>query len=79
MESSEGQSVHTDRDQPDHTDDPRDVDVSDQMPEEQQEGAAEGNEPAREERDPDAPAPDTSSGEKGDPGQATGNPDAAGG
>ncbi len=45
METSEDQPDHTDQDQRDHTDDPRDVDVSDQMPEEQQEGAAEGNEP----------------------------------
>ena len=45
--------------EPDFTDDPRDRDVSDQLPEEQEEGAAEGNEPPKTNgRTPQTPEPE---------------------
>jgi hypothetical protein len=64
-------------DKPDHTKDPRDRDVGAGYPEEQPEGAQPGAE-----RDDEAgenpSSPSTSSGQEGGPGQATGNPNAAG-
>ena len=52
--------------------DPRHKDISDQLPEEQHEGAAEGHRR-------DEPPPRREAGtEEGDPQQATGNPRAAG-
>ena len=62
---------------PDHTDDPRGEDVAEGgYPEEQQSGTDPGGGDPHREGDTDAP--DTSADEEGDPGQATGNPDAAG-
>jgi hypothetical protein len=63
------------------TDDPRRSDIADQYPESNPEGAAPAEAP---EQGPEsgtggANAPSTSSPNEGGPGQATGNPDAAGG
>ena len=74
------------RDEPDFSEDPRKKGVGDQQPEERPEGQVPGS--GGEEQGPSAPttspapggtdAPDTSHPQEGDPGQATGNPDAAG-
>jgi hypothetical protein len=60
-------------------DDPRQMGVGDQQPEEQpaQGGSGKDQGPSSGTDNPDAP--DTSKDEEGDPGQATGNRDAAGG
>jgi hypothetical protein len=64
-------------DEPDLSgEDPRDVDVGAGYPEEQPGGANPGVQ--RRQREGDRDAPDTSTDEDGDPGQATGNPRAAG-
>jgi hypothetical protein len=75
----------SDRPEPDHTEDPRRQDTADAgYPETAPEGTAEDDEEDPE-AEPDAEragadrAPSTSAPEEGDPGQATGNPDAAGG
>ncbi len=69
--------------EPDHTEDPRGTDTGAGYPEEQPGGAQPGVE--RDERtqrrgagDGGDASPDTSTDEDGSPGQATGNPDAAG-
>ena len=67
------------RDEPDLSEDPRKKGVGDQMPEENPEGEMPGGDG----EDPDGgtggeDAPRTSHPQEGDPGQATGNPDAAG-
>ena len=70
-----------DHPEPDFSDDPRKKGVGDQQPEENPEGQIpdEGGPQKGPERDAGgAAAPDTSSPREGDPGQATGNPDAAG-
>jgi hypothetical protein len=65
------------RDDPVPTDDPRDTETSDQNAEETHPGGAPSSaEPADGGASPDAPS--TSHEQEGDPGQATGNPDAAG-
>jgi hypothetical protein len=59
--------------------DPRQTGVADQMPEENPEGqGAGGGEGEGDGGDPDAPDRSRGSGPEGDPGKATGNPDAAG-
>jgi hypothetical protein len=71
-------------DEPDFSEDPRKKGVSDQQPEENPEGQVPGS--GAEDPGPAAPeseaggadAPDTSHQQEGDPGRATGNPDAAG-
>jgi hypothetical protein len=62
------------------TDDPRQKGTGDQYPEENPEGQApaEGAEQGPSSGTGDTPAPSTSSPQDGDPGQATGNPRAAG-
>jgi hypothetical protein len=71
-------------DEPDFSEDPRKKGVSDQQPEENPEGQVPGSGgedagPAAPESGPGgADAPDTSHPQEGDPGRATGNPDAAG-
>jgi hypothetical protein len=62
------------------TEDPREKGMADQYPEENPEGqgAGEGQEQGPESGTGETPAADTSSGSEGDPGQATGNPGAAG-
>jgi hypothetical protein len=65
------------RDDPVPTEDPRQTETSDQNAEDSQPGTAPGgHEPGDAGPSPDAP--DTSHEEEGDPGQATGNPGAAG-
>ncbi|MCW3050360.1 MAG: hypothetical protein JWO74_4644 [Solirubrobacterales bacterium] len=72
------------RDEPDFSEDPRKKGVSDQQPEENPEGQVPGSggddpgAPAPESGTGGADAPDTSHPEEGDPGRATGNPNAAG-
>ena len=61
---------------PDHSRDPRDRDVGAGYPEEQPGGAQPGEQRDEESGDPGAPG--TSSPQDGEPGQATGNPGAAG-
>jgi hypothetical protein len=63
-------------DKPDHTKDPRDRDVGAGYPEEQPGGAQPGVE--RDDESGDHDAPRTSGDQEGGPGQATGNPGAAG-
>jgi hypothetical protein len=63
------------RDEPDLSEDPRKKGVSDQMPEENPEGQVPGG---GQDSQGGADAPDTSHPQEGDPGRATGNPDAAG-
>ena len=72
-----------DRPEPDFSEDPRKKGVGDQQPEENPEGQIPGEggpqkDPERDAGGTGTSAPDTSSPEEGDPGQATGNPDAAG-
>jgi hypothetical protein len=73
----------SDRPEPDHSEDPRRQDEADAgYAETGPEGASPGPEGGERNSDaePDAErAPGTSAPEEGDPGQATGNPDAAGG
>jgi hypothetical protein len=76
----------SDRPEPDHTEDARRQDTGDAgYPETAPEGTSEPAQPEGDEREPEAErtgadrAPETSAPEEGDPGQATGNPDAAGG
>jgi hypothetical protein len=69
------------RDEPDFSEDPRKKGVSDQQPEENPEGQVPGS--GGEDAGPEsgaggADAPDTSHPQEGDPGRATGNPNAAG-
>ena len=65
------------RDDPVPTEDPRQTEASDQNAEEGQPGASPGaGEPG--DRGPSPDAPGTSHEQEGDPGQATGNPNAAG-
>jgi hypothetical protein len=65
------------RDDPVPTEDPRQTEASDQNAEENQTGTSPGaGEPGA--RGPSPDAPGTSHEEEGDPGQATGNPNAAG-
>ena len=65
------------REDPVPTDDPRQSETSDQNAEESQLGTSPGSgRPGDDGPSPDAPS--TSHEEEGDPGQATGNPDAAG-
>jgi hypothetical protein len=59
------------------TEDPREKDVGDQYPEENPGGTV-PRERDPERGDDDVDAPGTSHESEGDPGQATGNPDAAG-
>ena len=59
------------------TEDPREKGTSDQNTEENPEGTTPRSGEQRH-RGPSPDAPDTSHEEEGDPGQATGNPDAAG-
>jgi hypothetical protein len=59
------------------TEDPREKGVSDQNAEEHPDGAT-GREGRPADRGPSPDAPDTSHEDEGDPGQATGNPRAAG-
>jgi hypothetical protein len=67
------------RDEPDLSEDPRKKGVSDQMPEENPEGQVpDGDSQDSETGAGGADAPDTSHPQEGDPGRATGNPDAAG-
>ena len=72
------------RDEPDFSEDPRKKGVGDQQPEESPEGQVPGSggddagRTGREAGPPGGDAPDTSHPQEGDPGQATGNPDAAG-
>lgn len=64
-----------------HKADTRDKDVSDQLPEEQEEGAAPREGPrhgAGQIDDREGSAPQTGGGPEDDPGRATGNPRAAG-
>ena len=66
--------------EPDMTQDPRDISTGQGYPEQQPDGASpiEGRDRGPE-SDVDRPrAPETTSPEEGDPGQATGNPSAAG-
>lgn len=65
----------------DHTEDPRGTDVGDGgYPETGQPGTSSSEDTdRREDTGAGEEAPDTSSPDEGDPGQATGNPDAAGG
>jgi hypothetical protein len=70
-------------DEADHTQDPRGTDTGAGYPEEQPAGAQPGvqRDESQERRGQSGGTdrePDTSSGEDGDPGQATGNPNAAG-
>jgi hypothetical protein len=66
-------------DEPDLSEDPRKKGVGDQMPEENPEGQVPGEGgDGPQSGAGGAEAPDTSHPEEGDPGQATGNPDAAG-
>jgi hypothetical protein len=69
------------RDEPDFSEDPRKKGVSDQQPEENPEGqvpGSDGDDQAPESGEGGAGAPDTSHPQEGDPGRATGNPNAAG-
>jgi hypothetical protein len=69
------------RDEPDFSEDPRKKGVGDQQPEENPEGqvpGAGGDEQGPQSGAGGADAPDTSHPQEGDPGRATGNPDAAG-
>ena len=67
--------------EPDITQDPRDISTGQGYPEQQPGGASprEGRELGPESDVGRSPAPETTSPEEGDPGQATGNPAAAGG
>jgi hypothetical protein len=65
------------REDPVPTEDPRQTETSDQNAEESSTGAGSGPD-RRGDRGPSPDAPDTSHDDEGDPGQATGNPNAAG-
>jgi hypothetical protein len=79
----------SDRPEPDHSEDPRRQETGEGYPETSPEGAQPDGSPGGEEQGPEADAhadragagraPGTSAPEEGDPQQATGNPDAAGG
>ena len=70
-----------DRPEPDHTEDPRDKEVGEGGYAEEQPGDAGGGAADRRQGDDEATerAPSTSSPSEGEPGEASGNPDAAGG